>query len=124
MRTRVYQSLLTVLIVFSGGLISHYALSTPQIFIKNRHVPIDLESGVGLVEVKNIGNSVLTIESLATSCSCAKAKIQLNRIEPGESTNVVITVEGSREAIIALFSNDPENPRVFVELEKPLRASL
>lgn len=74
-------------------------------------------------KVKNLGEAVLEIKRVATSCPCATAKITKERIEPGEEVELQVTYDsgamplhgsGREERIIYLRSNDPVNPQVEV----------
>jgi len=74
--------------------------------------------------VKNLGNEILEIKRVATSCPCAMAKIVKEKIEPGEEVELLVSYDsgmmgpahgkGKQERIIYVKSNDPVNPQVEV----------
>ncbi len=75
--------------------------------------------------VKNSGNEVLEIERIATSCPCATAQITEEKINPGESAELLVSYDsgamgahgrGEQERIIYVRSNDPINPQVEVTI--------
>ncbi len=77
--------------------------------------------------VKNTGELPLDISWVSTSCGCTRAYIEKNRIPPGESTNLTVTLEPSLMGqgmeihgrvlkIVYIKSNDPDNPEVEVEI--------
>lgn len=76
-------------------------------------------------KVKNLGNEILEIKKVATSCACATAKTDKEKIEPGQTTELLVTYDtaamgrgphgkGKQERIIYVKSNDPVNPQVEV----------
>ena len=80
--------------------------------------------------VRNDGESDLLIEKISTSCDCTKATIAQDRIAPGQSAVLTVTLDptednlhGDITRLIYLRSNDPENPEVSVEfhaiIQKP-----
>lgn len=73
--------------------------------------------------VKNLGKEILDIKRVATSCSCATAKILKEKIEPGEEVELLVSYDsgamglhgkGKQERIIYIKSSDPINPQVEV----------
>lgn len=75
--------------------------------------------------VKNTGAEILEIKRVATSCACTSAKIDKEKIEPGEETELLVSYDtaamgsgshakGKQERIIYVKSNDPVNPQVEV----------
>lgn len=80
--------------------------------------------------VRNDGGSELQIEKISTSCDCTKAVIAQDKIAPGQSAVLTVTLDptednlyGDITRMIYLRSNDPENPEVSVEfhaiIQKP-----
>ena len=76
-------------------------------------------------KVKNLGNEILEIKRVATSCSCASAKIAKEKIGPGEEIELLVSYDsgamgphgkGEQERIIYIKSNDPINPHVEVTI--------
>lgn len=75
-------------------------------------------------KVKNLGNEVLEIKRVATSCACTTAKIGLEKINPGEEAELLVNYDtgamsgaharGEQERIIYVKSSDPVNPQVEV----------
>src|SRR3989344_2859003 len=72
-------------------------------------------------QVKNSGKEILEIKRVATSCSCTTAKVDKEKIGPGETANLHIRYDsgamgslhgkGRHERIIYVKSNDPNNPQ-------------
>jgi hypothetical protein len=80
--------------------------------------------------VRNDGESELQIEKISTSCDCTKASIAQDKIAPGQSAILTVTLDptednlyGDITRLIYLRSNDPETPEVSVEfhviIQKP-----
>lgn len=80
--------------------------------------------------VRNDGGSELQIEKISTSCDCTKAVIAQDKIAPGQSATLTVTLDptednlyGDITRVIYLRSNDPENPEVTAEfhaiIQKP-----
>lgn len=76
-------------------------------------------------KVRNLGQAVLEIKRVATSCACTTAKIAKEKIEPGEEVELLVTYDsglmplhgsGREERIIYLRTNDPINPQVEVRI--------
>lgn len=75
--------------------------------------------------VQNLGQGVLEIKRVATSCACASAQIAKEKIDPGEAVELLVSYDsgamplhgsGREERIIYLRSNDPINPQVEVRI--------
>ena len=74
--------------------------------------------------VKNSGTALLEIKKISTSCACTTAKIDLEKLDPGQSTNMVVTfdpnamdsIEENVFRIVYIKSNDPKNPETEVEI--------
>ena len=72
--------------------------------------------------VKNVGEEILEIKRLGTSCGCTKAEIAEEKIEPGKKAELSVTYDtgamsgdhakGRQERIIYIKSNDPVNPQI------------
>lgn len=77
-------------------------------------------------KVENIGDKTLEIKRLSTSCACTKARIDKEKLEPGEKTELLVTYDpatmgrkiiGKRVArFIYLKSNDLTNPQEEVTI--------
>ena len=75
-------------------------------------------------KVKNVGNEILEIKKVATSCACTTAKIAEKEINPGEEVNLRVVYDtgamsgphgkGEQERIIYVRTSDPINPQVEV----------
>ena len=72
-------------------------------------------------EITNEGTEALVIRDVQTSCACAV--VELDRtIEPGEKGEIKVSVDtdfidGTYQATVALYTNDPEQPRIDLTLE-------
>ena len=72
-------------------------------------------------QVKNVGDQVLHITNIMTSCGCTAAAMQKDEIQPGEETtiNAEFNSEGKsgvQHKVIALASNDASNPSLNLVL--------
>ena len=75
-------------------------------------------------KIRNLGNEVLEIKKLATSCACTEAKIVKDRIFPGEEAELKVIYDtgamtglhakGTQERIIYIKTNDPISPQTEV----------
>ena len=84
-------------------------------------LPAD-EKSVRKIKVANKGDSTLHIKSVKSSCGCVSGSIEEKVIAPGDSTNLVVTIDPNRISgfkstkTVTLFSDDPDNPRVQVKV--------
>lgn len=75
-------------------------------------------------QVKNLGEEILEIKKLATSCACTTAEISKEKIIPREEADLKVTYDtglmtgphakGEQERIIYVKSSDPLNPQAEV----------
>lgn len=76
------------------------------------------------LEIKNTGNTTLMIEGVSTSCGCTSATVDLDSLEPGQTTSLHIEFDSgahgpelsgefSRQIFIA--SNDPVTPEARID---------
>lgn len=75
-------------------------------------------------KVKNAGTETLEIKRVATSCGCTQAKVDKEKISPGEEAELKVVYDsgamsgshakGKQERIIYLKSNDPRQPQIEV----------
>lgn len=125
--------LFVALVFITPLLLSACGKSSPRIVIE----PASQELGEvpqQLIEltytVRNKGGSDLQILKISTSCDCTKAAIAQDKIAPGQSAVLTVTLDptednlyGDITRLIYLRSNDPENPEVSVEfhviIQKP-----
>lgn len=78
-------------------------------------------------KVENLGDQVLEIKKVATSCACTSAQVIPEKIEPGQEAELKVTYDtsamsgphghGQQERIIYVKSNDPVNPQVEVIIQ-------
>lgn len=75
--------------------------------------------------VKNTGTARLEIEGVTTSCGCTKGTVESQTIQPGKSTNLLVTFDpnlmseevlGKVLRIVYIKSNDPKQPEVQVKI--------
>ncbi len=75
--------------------------------------------------VKNIGEDILEITRISTSCGCTKGTIDKELINPDETANLLITIdsnlmeediEGKIERTVYIKSNDPSQPEIEIQL--------
>lgn len=82
-------------------------------------------------KVKNLGNEILEIKRVATSCACTTGKVVKEKLAPGEETELLVTYDtgamsgphgkGRQERIIYIKSNDTINPQVEVMIYAYIR---
>ncbi len=75
-------------------------------------------------QIKNLGNEILEIKKVATSCACTSAQASQEKINPQEEADLLVTyntglmsgshAKGEQERIIYIKTNDPINPQVEV----------
>ncbi|MEK7509018.1 MAG: DUF1573 domain-containing protein [Patescibacteria group bacterium] len=76
-------------------------------------------------KIKNVGQSVLEIRRVTTSCSCTTAKVSRDKLEPSEEAELDVQYDtaamgksshglGLQERIIYVKTNDPVTPQVEV----------
>jgi|SRR3989338_1598788 len=74
--------------------------------------------------IKNTGTETLEIYGVPTSCGCTKAKVNSNKVEPGEQTELVVTYDpsvhpdlrGSFKRLVYIKSNDFMNEELALTL--------
>ena len=87
---------------------------------------INPDNGIRTEEffVKNIGDSLLKISSISTSCGCTEAEVESKEINPGEQTKLIVNYDpsvhpgltGKIKRIVYIKSNDPLQEEVELEL--------
>lgn len=81
--------------------------------------------------IKNLGQEVLEIKRLSTSCGCTTAKAAKTEINPGEEVALLVTYDsgamsgsharGLQERIIYIKSSDAINPQVEVTIHADVK---
>lgn len=74
--------------------------------------------------ITNTGTAALQINKVSTSCGCTTAEIGSKSIEPGQSTDMLVTfdpnvmdeIEENIYRIVYIKSNDPDQPEVEIEI--------
>lgn len=74
--------------------------------------------------VKNMGDELLKIASVSTSCGCTEAEVESDEILPGEQTKLTVNYDpsvhpglvGKIKRIVYIKSNDPLNQEIKLEL--------
>ncbi len=78
-------------------------------------------------KIKNSGNEVLEIKRVATSCGCTTAKVNKEKLNPGEEADLLVKYDtaamgdgphgkGQQERIIYVKNNDPNTPQAQVTI--------
>ncbi|MCK9212444.1 MAG: DUF1573 domain-containing protein, partial [Ignavibacteriaceae bacterium] len=72
-------------------------------------------------QVKNIGDQVLHITNIMTSCGCTAAAMQNDEIQPGKETQINIEFNsqgksGIQHKVVSVASNDASNPSMKLEM--------
>lgn len=74
------------------------------------------------IKIKNTGKSDLSVRDVVPNCSCITAKASNKKVKPGESVNLVFTIDTVNQTIaehtkyVTLYSNDPVNPEIRIKL--------
>jgi hypothetical protein len=80
--------------------------------------------------VKNIGDGMLEILHVSTSCACTWAEISSKNIEPSNYATLIVTYDpnfhsppdsGNIFRVVYIKSNDPEQPEVEIEIRANVR---
>ena len=75
-----------------------------------------------VVTLSNKGKSPLKIRSVLPNCSCISFKLIKSELQPGESVQLVLTVDTVNQTIAAhtkyvtLYTNDPANPEIRLRI--------
>lgn len=101
----------------------------PQIMVSEATIQLgDVINGEIIerdLKVENLGQSVLTINAVTTSCGCTQASIEPTTISPGGSGTLHIAFDsgahgpaltGNLIRQVIVTSNDPQQPELIVEL--------
>lgn len=83
----------------------------------------------GRYTIKNSGTDTLKIVNVQPTCGCTYAPLTKNILAPGESTDLVITLsisnfEGPISKIVRIFSNDPKNSTIDLELKANIQREI
>jgi uncharacterized protein DUF1573 len=71
--------------------------------------------------LRNLGDGVLLIKKVSTTCGCTVAGPYLKRVAPGASTTLRISfttpaAAGRTEQTVTIETNDPEHPKAEVKV--------
>lgn len=130
--------LITGLVIF-GIAVFGYLKATESVDVQNGNLPKieiapksfdfgEVEFGKipqYIFKVKNSGEGILEIKTVATSCACTTAQISKEKINPNEEAELLVSYDtaamgksshgtGRQERIIYVKSNDPINPLITV----------
>ncbi len=80
-------------------------------------------------KVKNSGSSNLVIDRVSTSCGCTAATPKTKEVPPGGEGEIDVTFDtnhrgGDIRKSITVFSNDPANPRLELEIHANVESLL
>ncbi len=72
-------------------------------------------------QIKNVGDQVLHITNIMTSCGCTAAATKNNDIQPGEGTSINVEFNsqgksGIQHKVVSVASNDASNPSMKLEM--------
>jgi hypothetical protein len=78
--------------------------------------------------LKNFGDAELVIDKVTTTCGCTAALTADNKLKPGASTVLRVTLEtrtytGKLERYVLVRSNDPTTPLVQVKVSATVEAA-
>lgn len=76
----------------------------------------------GVFKFKNIGDSILKVESLKPACGCTIAEVEPDTLQPGESGELTFTfhlgqVRAQLEKHIGVTSNDLQSPETVLTIK-------
>jgi hypothetical protein len=79
-------------------------------------------------QIRNFGDAPLVIEGVSTTCGCTAALAAEQRVEPGGSTVLRVTLQTRRdsgrvEREVLVRSNDPKTPVVKVRVVATVEAA-
>ncbi len=80
-------------------------------------------------KIENRGNKPLTLQDVKTSCGCAAAIIQKEKINPNETGHVHVSFHpvgspGIKTATAVVTTNDPKNAKVMLRMRCDFRPEL
>lgn len=76
--------------------------------------------------ILNSGEAELVIDSVTPTCSCTKAKIDVNKIKPGKEAKLKVVLDtagksGEYVSLIMIASNDPDEPVKRIKVKVRIR---
>ena len=84
---------------FSKELVAHIIFSTNQDFLRK-------------YEIKNASDTVVRLGKIRTSCTCADVKYLKSELQPGESTELIVTLKANS-------LSGPFTHTIYVETDNP-----
>ncbi len=127
---RFYQSIILFFVLAFASAISQPKLS---VITGDVHNFGKVKANVGKVKteltIKNTGNEILEISKVKTSCGCTKSELKKNKLKPGESTTIDISVNisprpGPFSKKVTIFSNDPKSPNKIIRIKADIVTSM
>ncbi len=81
----------------------------------------------GKFTFRNDGDAVLKIGTLDPSCGCTDARVTPDTLQPGETGEITFTLDltnarGAVEKVIAVPSNDPDQPKAKLTIKGEVKA--
>jgi hypothetical protein len=81
-------------------------------------------------QVRNAGQGTLEITGVSTSCGCTTARVDKERLGPGEATDLTVTYDpqahggqtGRFMRVVYVRSNDPETPEASLTIRVTVTA--
>jgi len=133
MKNKTMFILIIIFVIASFSIYSYYNLAEADKFPTISISPTDYDFGDIPYEivkkdftVKNLGDEVLIVKAISTSCGCTKGTIESESLLPGRETKLTVTFDpnlmgddlrGPVERFVYVKSNDPINPEVEIELK-------
>jgi hypothetical protein len=110
-----------------GCLLPAAALAGPKVSVDPHEILLGrIEEGnefERFVEVKNVGDAVLIVEDVETTCGCTAATVDGgSELQPGQTQKVRVTfnsrnMEGSVTKRVTVVTNDPDARRTEIQLK-------
>lgn len=98
--------------------------ASPQLTLSTDHASFGIiapgDTVTRKVELTNTGRRTLRITAVQTTCGCTAASVEDNELAPGESTAVLISMNGQRSprhGTVGIISNDPRRPAATITVE-------
>lgn len=130
---RTFATLLSLLILSSSVSFAAEELSLPKASVKEAVFNFGAVKQGSKVEhtflITNSGTSPLSIERIIAGCGCTAARAEGDSIPPGGTQKIAVAFDttgfvGQKSKSVRVFTNDPENPSLVLEMKGEVRAPI
>jgi hypothetical protein len=110
-----------VFVALSGHAGSQVPAVLAQITSHDYGIILDSSPATFAFPVKNIGKGILLFSPPRSSCGCTQAEVHPERLAPGETGSVIVTVNtlgriGPATSVVMVPCNDPENSKLLFNI--------